>query len=147
MILAAVFLVGCGPSTREYQVLLKNDTPEALTIGLIKNGGPPERMWASPEELAIDDPQGTDRVWGVVVPPGKTARTPVVKGKFDEGVVAFLRVYSNGGLPRLEFSRLLAIGRGEPNRLDLRLQPGPNEFLIRDQGGVLNGFRAGHAAE
>jgi hypothetical protein len=139
-LLLALFLIGCGPTTVRYQVFLKNETPDALTIGLAKNGGAGDPLWESPEEMAIDNP-GTERTWGVIVPPGKTADTPVVKGKFYNGEMAFLRIYGNGELSHLDFSRLLAISRGSPNRLDLRLEPGPNFFLIREEGGMLSGLR------
>jgi hypothetical protein len=138
LICAGVMLTGCA-TTRHYQVILKNQTPEALTIGLAKNGGPAERDWVTPEELAIVNPQGADRPWGAVVPPGKTASQSVT-GKFYDGEAAFLRVYSDGNLKRVGFSDLLAISRGAPNRLDLRIEPGRNAFIIRDERGVLQGL-------
>jgi hypothetical protein len=137
------FLVGCA-TTEKFRVFLKNDTPDALTIGLAKNGGAGDPIWESPEEMAIDNP-GTERTWGVIVPPGKTADTPLVKGKFYNGEMAFLRIYSNGELSHLDFSHLLAISRGSPNRLDLRLEPGANFFLIREDKGVLDGLRVDRA--
>jgi hypothetical protein len=139
LLVLGFFLVGCA-TTEKFQVVLKNETPDALTIGLAKNGGAGDPIWESPEEIAITNP-GAERAWGVTVPPGKTADTPVVEGKFYNGETAFLRIYGNGSSSHLDFSHLLAISRGSPNRLDLRLEPGPNFFLIREEGGMLDGLR------
>lgn len=141
LMLLALSVVGCT-ETRHYQVILRNDTAEALTIGL--TGGMPDRIWNSPEDLAIGSPQDTDRSWGKVVPAGKLANTPMVKGKFMKGDPAFLRVYGNGDQEHLDFSRLLAISRGSANRLDLRLFPGVNYFIVREEAGVLQGLRLEH---
>ncbi|HWB54549.1 MAG TPA: hypothetical protein VG722_10165 [Tepidisphaeraceae bacterium] len=137
LIFVGMMLVGCT-TTYHFQVALKNETPEALTIGLASNGGS-DAKWASPEQLAIMAPESTAQ-WGTVVLPGKTAMR-VVDGKFSDNEAAFLRVYTNGNLKRVDFSNLLAISRGAPNRLDLRLYPGRNLFIIRDNRGVLEPLR------
>lgn len=140
------FVVGCGPETKQYKVALKNDTPQPLLIGLAKSDGPFEELWASPEELAISDAQGAQRLWGRVVPPGKSASTPIVSGKFYPGDGGWLRIYAGIGKRSVDFSGLLAISRGDPNRLDIRLQPGYNAFIIRDTDGNLTAIRVDHPA-
>ncbi|HEY1686241.1 MAG TPA: hypothetical protein VGG19_15855 [Tepidisphaeraceae bacterium] len=136
-ILLSALLVGCT-ETRTYRVVVKNATPDALTIGL--TGAEPDHVWNSPEEIAISNPQANEHGWGQIVPPGKTADT-TVKGKFQSHDPAFCRVYANGPAAHLDFSQLLAISRGAPNRVDLHLFPGLNVFIVRYDHGILDGER------
>jgi hypothetical protein len=135
--LFSFLLIGCGPATGHFQIAVRNETNRPLTIGLAKTGGPYEELWASPEDIAIRHAQGADRIWGPVVPPGKTATLPQVTGKFGRGSVAILRVYS--GTPDL--SRMLATSRGAHDRLDLGLDEGKNFFIIRQDRRGLNALR------
>ena len=54
----ALALAGCA-ETRTYTVDVVNETRRPLTVGLVKEGGPYERQWASPEEAAAH--QWTDQ--------------------------------------------------------------------------------------
>src|SRR5688500_5157788 len=111
---AALLLVGCGAATHTFDVSVSNDTEEPITVWLTKDGPPYEKSWRSPEDLAIESPAGA-RVAGVKIPPGQSATTGSMKGKFDEGTLAILRVYGGD----YTFSDLLAVSRGSPNRADV----------------------------
>jgi len=117
-------LVGCA-SNRTFEVSVKNDTAEPLTIGLVKEGDPFERAWVSPEDAAIAQQEPDPSMWASI-PPGKTADTGPVSGKFNPSAQAILRIYEG----KLNLSGILAISRGQPNRLDIRLHPGMNQFTV-----------------
>ena len=53
-----------------------------------------------------------------------------LKGQFDSGTHAYLRVY-NG---ELNISEMLAKGPGSPDRVDIPLEPGRNEITIVFEG-------------
>ena len=125
-------MVGCGPSTRTYQVVVKNDSAEAVTIWLTKNGPPMEDAWLPPEDIAMmrQLPEGL-KVAGVLLAPGKSAdRT--VNGKFAGGVDAVLRIYRG----EKTLDQLLGIGPDSANRQDVKLTPGANTLVINAQGRV-----------
>jgi hypothetical protein len=122
--------IGCSSETRVYQVSVKNDASRPITIGQVKDGAP-EEMFVSPEDLAIARAREGDQMWGVVVPPGRTANSGGMKGRFERTDSAWLRVYAG----KLSFSELLAISRGNPNRVDVRLHPGRNDFVVTDKAG------------
>lgn len=134
LLVAAV--VGCS-DTRSYQVAVRNETRDPITVGFTKEeGGPFEPHWATPEELAIatPDPNAPGRGWdSVVVPPGRTGAAGPIKGKFDGAAKAVLRVYGSKG----PVDELLAISPGSPRRVDVPLAPGRNALIVRDDGGRL----------
>lgn len=129
-------LVGCAKS-RSYQVAVRNDTSDPITVGFAKvDGGPFEPQWATPEELAIatPDPNAPGQTWdSVVVPPGKTGVAGPIKGKFDSAAKAMLRIYGSNG----PIHELLAISPGSPRRVDVPLAPGRNALIVRVEGGKL----------
>ena len=88
-----------------------------MTIALTKDGPPFERLWAAPEDLAIESPKADEQHGYVVLPPGREADVSV-EGKFDRGTRGFLRVYR--GEP--DISGMIAIGPVSPNRLDVPLR-------------------------
>lgn len=128
-----VLLAGCS-STRSYtfDVAVSNDLQQPITIWLTKDGPPYEDGWLAPEDLAIASEKSGEMIGGVVLQPGDVAHK-TVQGKFDPGTVAVLRIYRAVG-----FNNILAISKGNPNRLDIVLQPGPDYFSVNDKGG----FRA-----
>ena len=126
--LLCLFAAGCV-QTRTYQLSVSNQTTEPLTIGLTKIGGPFEREWAAPEDAAIAQQEPDAQMWAVI-PAGKTGDTPAITGKFDSDALAVLRVYQG----KLNLSGILAISRGQPNRLDLPLHPGLNRLVITQKG-------------
>ena len=128
-------LVGCA-QTRSYDVTVKNDTPDAVTIGLCKEGDPFEPQWASPEEAAIAGQEPSARMWAAI-PPGKTASTGAVQGKFNSKAAAVLRIYEG----KLNLSGILAISRDQPNRLDILLHPGMNRLTVTRHDGRLEAAR------
>ena len=131
---AAALLAGCA-QTRSYQVAVRNETPEPITVGFAKEeGGPYEAHWATPEEVAIGSPAEFGRNWdSVVVPPGKTGVAGPIQGKFDGNARPFLRVYGAKGT----LNELLAISRGSPRRVDVPLKTGKNALVVTDVGGKL----------
>jgi hypothetical protein len=131
-LLLALLAVGCSDTkTYSFQVSVKNATNRPLTIWLVKEGPPAEQGWRSPEQLAMSVPGHEERISGKVLPPGKTADTGAIEGKFDPGTYAWLRVYD--GPQRL--SDILAVSRGNPARVDVPLDPGENRFIVTDQVG------------
>ena len=138
----AALLVGCA-QTRSYQVAVRNETADAITVGFAKeDGGPYEPQWASPEDIAIEHP-GESRGWdSVVVPPGRTGVAGPLTGKFDGTARATLRVYSGKG----EMNELMAISRGSPRLADVPLTPGRNALIVKDEGGKLKVERVQLAA-
>jgi hypothetical protein len=134
--LAMLFLVGCGPRKVEYKVWVTNDTKTPLTIGLVKDGGPDQDMFITPEFLAMDtriDPDKT--AWGVLLIPGKTVPpNDGIVGLFDDaGQQAYLRVYRG----EINLTEVLSISRGSPRRLDLPLPPEKSHFVIYEKNGRL----------
>jgi hypothetical protein len=127
-----LLLVGCGggANRQAYQVRVQNDLARPVTVWLTKSGPPHETGWKSPERLAVEAID-RDPIGGVVVPPGKVAETGTVRGAFPEGVDAVLRIY----VGYHEFTDLLAMSRGHPDRFDLVLQPGENSLIVRQRRG------------
>jgi hypothetical protein len=120
--------VGCA-STRTYDVSVKNQTDGWLTIGLVKEGGPIQPDWESPEAALSNDRSPSAVMWEHV-PPGKTAETGPVKGRFFRSSEAVLRVYEG----KLGLEGMMAISKDQPNRIDLPLHTGLNRFNVAQQG-------------
>ena len=129
--LACAALPGCA-RTENFDITVRNDTVAPLTIALTKDGPPFERMWAGPEDLAIESPKADEQHGYVVLPPGREAEVSVA-GKFDRGTRGYLRVYR--GEP--DISGMIAIGPVSPNRLDVPLRPGANRVAIVEENGRL----------
>lgn len=122
--------LGCAP-TRTFEIAVRNETVQPITVGVSKEGGRYEPQWASPEDAALRTRGDNDNGWSsVVVPPGKTGVAGPVKGKFPRGAEAVLRVYAGD----LRLSDVLAISRGSPDRVDVPLSPGRNAIIIRLDG-------------
>jgi hypothetical protein len=127
-----LFGVGCAQS-RTYYVAVSNKTDQPLTIGYAKFGGPMEPALASPEAAGISSPGSNEDLWpSVVAEPGKLAESKV-EGKFNSGSELTLRIYAG----KLKLSQVLAISRGQPNRIDLPLEPGINRFRVTSDAGKL----------
>jgi len=128
VIALAGLLAGCAQE-RTFQVAVRNETAQPITVGFAKEeGGPSEPAWATPEEIAIGTPSYADRNWdSVQVPPGRTGVAGPIKGKFDGSARAFLRVYAATG----KLEDLIAISRGSPHRADVLLSPGRNALVLR----------------
>jgi hypothetical protein len=120
--------VGCA-SNRTYDVAVKNQTDGWLTIGLIKEGGPIQPDWEAPEAALSNDRKPSALMWEHV-PPGKTADTGAIKGRFFRDSQAILRVYEG----KLGLEGMMAISRGQPNRIDIPLHAGLNRFEVTQQG-------------
>ncbi|CAN5683858.1 hypothetical protein BH09PLA1_BH09PLA1_24620 [soil metagenome] len=140
--LAAIFLVagGCADAQkRSYAVEVKNESRMPVTVWLTKDGPVYEDKWKSPEDLAIETRRAGEMIAGVVVPPGKTASVGPLEGKFAPYSNAILRVY----VGQHNFSELLAISKGAPDRRDLELTQGRNSFQVVDRNGIMLVERTG----
>jgi hypothetical protein len=138
--------IGCSTETRTFEVSVQNRTSKPISLWTVKEYGPPETAWLSPEQVAVlANPPADDQLPGQVIPPGQTAinKTPL-EGKFDKiRGRAFARIYE--GTPTL--TQMLAIDRGSLSRLDLPLQPGFNSFIIEDDGGLITAVRKSQTSE
>ena len=130
-----VLATGCA-HTQTYQVELKNQTHEAVTIGLVKEGDPFERQWVSPEDAAIHGEAPSAANWAAI-PSEKTADTGPVQGRFKRNARAVLRVYQG----KLSLAEILAVSRGQRNRLDIPLHPGLNHVVVSDEDGRFSAVR------
>jgi hypothetical protein len=129
----ALCICGCAP-TKTYQVTVRNDLNQPITVWLTKSGEPAEANWLSPEQIAIGENPAGGRMAGTPLPPGKIAETGKIKGKFPQGTQAVLRIY----LGQHTLDELLAINRSNKAlRLDLWLDPGSTQLIVREEGGVL----------
>ena len=132
-LIAVVCFAAVGCARKEsFDVSVRNGTDGPLTLVLTKDGPPFERLWAAPEDLAIESPRAEEQHSYLVLPANRDADINL-EGKFDRGTRGYLRVY-RGDLPIPE---MVAIGPASPNRLDLRLEPGANRFVIVDSGSRL----------
>ena len=105
--------LGCQAETRTYEVTVRNDTPEPVTIWLFKDGGPYEDGWKSPEDLAIESPKAGEPLGGRPIRPGAIASAGPISGHFDADSNAVLRVYRGAH----SFNELLAIGSNSGDRV------------------------------
>jgi hypothetical protein len=144
-LLIVALLLGCNSAKRSYQVVLHNESPRSVTVWLTKSVPTDEAGWRAPEDVAINRLGRREPVGGVVIPPGKTGQTRALAGKFPRGIDAVLRVY----VGQYGFDDLLAISRGHPDRMDVYLQPGRNELVLKFEGGafVVERARGGERLE
>jgi hypothetical protein len=135
LVLVLMFVVGCAATTSQtFDVRVKNDSSKPITVWLTKVGPPFEPKWASPEDIATERPGGSNTYLGVIVPPSKTGETGSVEAILQPDTTTWLRIYSNAE----KFSELLAMSKGNPNRLDIKLEPGVNSFVVTDSpGGIV----------
>ncbi|MGB7157595.1 MAG: hypothetical protein WBD40_05990 [Tepidisphaeraceae bacterium] len=127
-LVTCALLTGCATRTETFDVSVKNDSAQPVTIWLTKTAGPEQEGWRSPESVAINFEVGDEPIGGVVVPSGQTAATGKRKGKFDPNSRAVLRVYKG----QMTMSELLANGSDSPDRSDVILDPGVNDLVVRD---------------
>jgi hypothetical protein len=125
----ALLLIGCA-RTETYQVTLVNKTDGPITFGVVKQGEPLEKEWASPEEAAQHFSVPNPQMWGAVGP-GKTAVSKPMTGKFADNAAAYLRVYQG----KLDLAGVMAVSAGAPNRADVLLRPGPNHITMTNEDG------------
>ena len=131
---ALLLLAGCA-RTRTYQIAVRNESSQPITIGVAKEGGKYDPQWASPEDAALHTESHNERGWqSVVVPKGKTGYARPLKGKFPSGDEPMLRVYAGD----LLLSDVLAVSHGSPSRVDVPLSPGRNAIIIHDRLGRLD---------
>jgi hypothetical protein len=132
-LMVAATALGCG-SGKSYQVEVKNQTLQPVTLWLTKDGPPKEVGWFAPEDLAqmpADAQTGYDLA---IVPPGKTGFTGNVSGDFPKGTNAVLRVYEG----QKELFHILEDAKaGRSNRVDQVLKPGMNRFSVVDRDGTM----------
>jgi hypothetical protein len=121
--------VGCASS---YQVELKNQTTQSVTLWLTKDGPPPEEGWYSPEQLATMPADLRAAYDLAIVPPGRTATTEPMAGEFPRGTNAVLRVYEG----EKELFHILEDAKaGRERRIDKTLKKGMNRFVAVERDG------------
>ncbi|HYE17825.1 MAG TPA: hypothetical protein VEA69_05245 [Tepidisphaeraceae bacterium] len=126
-VLTLCALAGCN--NRTYQVTVVNQTSSPITVGIVKDRPPYEEQLVPVELLALETPLASLPPWGFVVPPGRTADTRPVTGKFPAGTEAYLRVYRGTGTN----AELIAVSSPSPHRLDVMLfGKAKNEIVIKD---------------
>jgi hypothetical protein len=132
-LLGLMLLVGCSSSKQyTYEISVRNNSGGPVTIWLTKDGPPAEKGWRSPEQVAIQAPGHEERISGVTVPDGKTASTGLVKGEFEPGSYAWLRIYEG---KYANFSELLAVSSKSAKRVDQPLDPGVNRLVVKSRNG------------
>jgi hypothetical protein len=124
--------IGCA-RTRTYDVTVRNGTHEPITLGLVKEGGPREQKWVSPEEAAIHDQKPVSVNW-VAIPPGERRGVGPISGRFYRSAQAVLRVYEGN----LNLSQILAVDAGAPNRVDVPIQPGKTVLTVIERRGQVS---------
>ncbi len=130
-----LLLVGCAAPTYTFQVAVKNETSQPLTLWLTKDGPPSEPAWISPEELSQSTYYDVAPISAVVLNPGDARIAEPTSGKFPAGVHAILRIYDGN----LKFSQILATGRDSMLRIDQTLQhEGLNQFVVHNVDGKLH---------
>ena len=112
---------------RSFEISVKNETAQPLSLGLVKNGPPTEAGWVAPHEVAMMAPQLADRHWGWVLAPGETKTFGPYTGHFESQTHAILRVYA--GTPTID--EMIAFSKDDPQRLDIYLWPGKSAYAIR----------------
>ena len=127
--------MGCV-QTRTYQVSVTNHTDGPITFGVVKHGDPYDPTWAPPEVVESHGGHASPELWGAV-PAGKTAVSDQLKGHFARSATAELRVYQG----KLDLAGIMAVSRGQPNRLDLPLSPGMNKFTVINMNGHFEAVR------
>ncbi|HEV2294974.1 MAG TPA: hypothetical protein VGR35_14060 [Tepidisphaeraceae bacterium] len=133
LLLFGLASTGCATRTETFEVSVRNDSSRDVVAWLTKVGGPEQEGWRSPESIAINFVVEDEELGGVIIPPGKTARTGKQKAKLNRDSRAVLRVYRG----RMKMSEMLANSKGSPNRADMILDPGVNRFVVTDSAGKL----------
>jgi len=126
-------IMGCSGPTNIYDITVRNDLAQPITVWLTKNGPPAESIWLSPEQIASGEAPRGERIAGRAVPPGKVAETGAVKGHFPTGTDAILRIY----LGQHTLDELLAMSHRDSERLDVTLTPGKSTLIVHEQNGKL----------
>lgn len=126
MVVAVFALVGCAPKAT-YDLSITNQTDRAVTVGLVKEGPPPEADWTTPEEQALETRLEALRPWGHVIPPGKTIDSSPISGTFPRGTAPYLRVYAG----EHSIAELLSISSSSPDRTEMLLMPGHGDIIVR----------------
>jgi hypothetical protein len=128
-------LVGCGTHTETFDVRVRNNTNQVVTLCLAKDAprghfpGPEEDAWKPPEDLASESADERSKDLPPQVPPGKQATVRRLKGTFDGYSHGVLRCYWGD----MTVSQMAARGPGSPDRVDVPLTPGLNSITLVDK--------------
>ncbi len=139
MLFVCFTTLGCATRSETFDVSVKNESAQPVTVWLTKDGPPEEDGWRSPESIAINFVVKDEKIGGVIVPTGKTATTGKRKARLERGTSAVLRVYRG----EMRMSELLANGADSPDRADVTLNAGVNRLVVREAQGRLNVAPAG----
>jgi hypothetical protein len=134
LLLPMFLLTACASPKATFQIAVKNDTQEPLSVGLVKVGGGVESGWDGPEHVAMHAPMLADRKWGTLVKPGQVVTIGPQTGTFVAGTHAVLRVYAADA----SVDELLGFSRRDSGRLDIMLWPGASAYAIDRRDGALH---------
>jgi len=136
--------VGCA-SQRNFDVTVTNRVGDPITVWMTKakpvGGDNYEKGWMPPEVAAVGTVGSSRSLGGVAVEPGETAHTNLT-GTIASDDLAVLRVYRAADL-----NAILALNRGNPDRLDIPLDPGKTDIDIVRQNGQLVEIQHGATTE
>jgi hypothetical protein len=140
--LGLLLAVGCSSSQQTYDVTVTNRVGDPITVWMTKTlpsrDEKYEPGWTPPEVVAVGTTE-TEKLGGVAIEPGDTAHT-VLKGTLAPNDAAVLRVYRATNL-----NGILAISRGNPDRLDIPLDPGKLDIDIVKKNGQMAAVTHGSA--
>jgi hypothetical protein len=123
--LLMLMAVGCNAPKETFDISVTNRLAEPVTVWLTKADGPYQEGWMPPEEIAAMS-RATDHLQGaIVIQPGESQHAQTT-GEVEKGNAAVLRVYR-----ATTIDAILAISPASPNRLDVPLKPGINDFDIQ----------------
>jgi hypothetical protein len=124
---------GCTAAHQTFDVTVTNRLSDPITVWMTKtlpqHEAHYEPGWMPPEVAAVGTTD--EKLGGVAIEPGETAHT-VLTGTMAPNDVAVLRVYR-----ATTISGILAISRGNPDRLDIPLDPGKTDLDIVKQDGQM----------
>jgi hypothetical protein len=128
--------VGCANQQKSFDVTVTNRIGDPITVWMTKTLPPPnghyEEGWMPPEAVAVGTTASeSGKLGGIALNPGDTGHANL-KGTFNGGDVAVLRVYRSTDL-----NTMLAIPRGNPDRIDIPLDPGKTDIDIVKQNGEM----------
>lgn len=122
LFLIAAFATGCA-SRQTFDVTVTNHLADPVTVWMTKERGAPEPGWTPPEMLAVGTTE-SQQLGGVAIDPGETGHTRI-SGHIGSDDVAVLRIYRS-----VDLNVILTIHRGDPDRVDVPLDPGKTDIDV-----------------
>jgi hypothetical protein len=140
-LLLLLTVAGCSTHTETFNITIRNDTPQPVTVVLAKVGKDIryEAGWLTPEDIAVESPEFRDK-WSEIpealppLLPGRSAAIFGLRGVFTDTSHGVVRIYL--GEPTI--SQMIARNAKSFARTEVRLTPGDNWIAVKlDEAGVL----------